>query len=829
MKKRAAFFLISLILLTTIASAADVAYIYRKSFKIDNNIINVFKDLGLTVDLIQEESQPYNYNNYRFIFVGDENFKRNIPINSYPSIVASYYNTDTWGLTDHEGVSQLGATHPLSVLINSHQYQVYTQATIAGVAIPYYYLDQGNKAPNMQQVAATETTASGYKVGDVISYAPAGAQLMNGHTQQGKLCFYGITKSSYWTPKAKDLFKGCVNYVAAECSSDNDCPSPSTSAPFCQGSDVYETQTTYTCVNGLLANCEPHETISLLEDCAYDCANGACIGECTKDSDCDDQDINTEDICHEPTTPNSYCTNDPITCHNNEDCGIDGLIDGLFCTGNNITQNYQTWTCNLPGTAQSSCTSALTSQLIQICADVCIDGACEIIVCSTDADCDDSDIDTADTCHKPGQVDSYCTNDPITCHNNEDCGINGFTGSPTCSGLDIIQDYETFTCHSPNTPQSTCTSDVQPQILDTCQDACTNGQCQDITCHNNADCGDQNPLTLDECINPGTIISECRNTPINCNNNLDCGFIGFFGNQYCSLDNIMQNYQTAICNNPATLQSSCDLQVTQTLLNTCPFACLNGICIACDENTDCDDADPDTADICYNPATINSYCSNEDTTPQNIACTTNPDCGTSTAVSPLFCSLNNVNQLFLTWICNNPGTVQSYCSTQYQQQIMQTCPDICTNGQCTTTPCQNECTTGTQQCSGSGYVTCGNYDADSCTEWSSTVTPCTYGCTNGNCNPAPPQPPACTNDCTAGARQCSGVGYQVCGNYDTDSCLEWSPVTSCTYGCSAGTCNPQPPQQDPQCDDDLDNDGDKKVDYPADPQCSSRFDNDEAS
>ncbi|MCX6712905.1 MAG: DUF2341 domain-containing protein, partial [Candidatus Vogelbacteria bacterium] len=52
---------------------------------------------------------------------------------------------------------------------------------------------------------------------------------------------------------------------------------------------------------------------------------------------------------------------------------------------------------------------------------------------------------------------------------------------------------------------------------------------------------------------------------------------------------------------------------------------------------------------------------------------------------------------------------------------------------------------------------------------------------------------SCTDDCApSGAKQCSGTtGYQTCGNYDTDTCLEWSSATACSTGqtCSGGTCS----------------------------------------
>jgi hypothetical protein len=49
----------------------------------------------------------------------------------------------------------------------------------------------------------------------------------------------------------------------------------------------------------------------------------------------------------------------------------------------------------------------------------------------------------------------------------------------------------------------------------------------------------------------------------------------------------------------------------------------------------------------------------------------------------------------------------------------------------------------------------------------------------------------CANDCASGTKQCSGNGVQTCGNYDTDSCLEWSLPTPCSSGqiCSSGSCS----------------------------------------
>jgi hypothetical protein len=106
--------------------------------------------------------------------------------------------------------------------------------------------------------------------------------------------------------------------------------------------------------------------------------------------------------------------------------------------------------------------------------------------------------------------------------------------------------------------------------------------------------------------------------------------------------------------------------------------------------------------------------------------------------------------------------------------------------------CYDECSySGQKQCSGTGaYQTCGNYDTDSCFEWSGAVSCSTgYTCSAGNCVYTAP---TCNDECSySGQKQCSGTGaYQTCGNYDTDSCFEWSGAVSCStgYTCSAGNC-----------------------------------------
>ena len=66
MKERLISLLLLFIFLISFVAAADVAYIYRRSLKIDDNILGVFSDEGLDVDLIDEDDLPMDFSDYRF-------------------------------------------------------------------------------------------------------------------------------------------------------------------------------------------------------------------------------------------------------------------------------------------------------------------------------------------------------------------------------------------------------------------------------------------------------------------------------------------------------------------------------------------------------------------------------------------------------------------------------------------------------------------------------------------------------------------------------------------------------------------------------------------
>ena len=135
----------------------------------------------------------------------------------------------------------------------------------------------------------------------------------------------------------------------------------------------------------------------------------------------------------------------------------------------------------------------------------------------------------------------------------------------------------------------------------------------------------------------------------------------------------------------------------------------------------------------------------------------------------------------------NCGTANDGCGNTLNCSTCatgQTCvANVC---QSSGSSCTNACTSGAKQCSGNGVQTCSDTNGDGCTEWGTAVACQTgYTCSTGTC-----VAPTCTNQCTSGAKQCSGNGVQTCSDTNGDGCTEWGTAVACQTGyiCSTGTC-----------------------------------------
>ena len=116
------------------------------------------------------------------------------------------------------------------------------------------------------------------------------------------------------------------------------------------------------------------------------CENGACVGGCQDDSDCDDGLSCTEDTCL-LGTGDCLFTNIDARCN-----------DGLFCTG--------TETCDPTDADAGADGCVATGDPCSGTTPVCDEGSNQCNACLVSADCDDGFSCTDDTC----EVDGSCTN-----------------------------------------------------------------------------------------------------------------------------------------------------------------------------------------------------------------------------------------------------------------------------------------------------------------------------------------------------------------------------------------------------------------------------------
>jgi len=179
-------------------------------------------------------------------------------------------------------------------------------------------------------------------------------------------------------------------------------------------------------------------------------------------------------------------------------------------------------------------------------------------------------------------------------------------------------------------------------------------------------------------------------------------------------------------------------------------------------------------------------------------CSKNSDCGTDGWVNSPSCSNNDVYQNYKTYICNNPGTPSSSCTSSTASKLKQDCGDttyeLWSAPYCNGKIVEKSRTVHNKGCS-SGACTAAD------TTEKQTVQTCQYSCTNGVCTgqPACSTNSDCGTDGYTDSPFCqSGNVYQ---NYVTYTCSNPGNTNAactnnkaaklkqtCSSGCSGGIC-----------------------------------------
>jgi hypothetical protein len=245
--------------------------------------------------------------------------------------------------------------------------------------------------------------------------------------------------------------------------------------------DVVQIYRTYECLNKGTgaADCTSSEEEIVKKSCRFGCFQGECEGvtcylnsECgedewVRDKYCQDGDIWQDYLiyrCREKGTDyshcdsyeegrirrgcdngcsNGVCLSADFACSTNTDCGKDGLIGSLYCSSGDVWQRHRTWTCHNAGTHDAYCSYDDDKELIEDCAEECVNGKCVADVCNIDSD----------------------------------CGINYWIGVPYCEGDDVYQIYRIWSCDVPGT--DSCSYSDSVHLKENCAVSCLNAVCVD--------------------------------------------------------------------------------------------------------------------------------------------------------------------------------------------------------------------------------------------------------------------------------------------------------------------------------------------------------------
>lgn len=313
---------------------------------------------------------------------------------------------------------------------------------------------------------------------------------------QGSKSWNGSWKIKTWTAKKKEgcssnsdcgSYEVCNNSkcVEVECKKDSQCPSDlDVGSPECNGNTVQQKYKDYYCADAgkTYANCDYDYEYKTTQDCGVvGCSNGKC--------------------------------NPKPNCSSKAECGTDSFIGNPLCQNGDVMQDYITYACNFPGTANAFCSNSTQNKIVKDCVakEICDNAQCKTVACAKNSDCG-TDIwigvpscknghvyqqKTEYSCNNAGQLNASCSNNVIekkkqdcgskgcingaciVCNSNTDCGINGYEGNPFCSNNSVYQKFVTYACNNPGTANASCLPSSGNNLVKDCQvgETCESGVC----------------------------------------------------------------------------------------------------------------------------------------------------------------------------------------------------------------------------------------------------------------------------------------------------------------------------------------------------------------
>jgi hypothetical protein len=511
---------------------------------------------------------------------------------------------------------------------------------------------------------------------------------------------------------------------------------------FCNGPD--------TCSNGSCSvsdgdPCSADQDFPFCNESAQRC------DQCTQDSDCaDDGNVCTDHACD---VDEGVC----VVSNNTASCD-----DGLWCNGTDTCSEGACGHAGDPCGAGETCNEATDS--------------CD--VCTTNADCNDGNVCTTDTC-SGGQCSNVnntaSCDDGLFCNGADTCSSGTCThaGDP-CSGGD--------TCNESYNRCDECQQNSDCDDGNLCTtDTCSSGQCSNV--NNSNSCSDGNACTVGDTCSGGSCQAgsalNCNDSNVCTNDSCDPGS----GCQY--VNNTVSCNDGLFCNGADTCSGgSCTHAGDPCGSDTCNET--TNTCDACQQHADCNDGNVCTTDSCSG-----GQCSNVNNT---ASCDDGLFCNGTDTCSGGSCSSHTGDPCSGGDTCNETMNTCDACQQHADCDDGNPCTDDeCSSGQCLNWNNSDSCDdglfcNGADTCSGGVCTHAGNpcSGGDSCNETTNSCDSCT---TNADCNDGN----VCTTD-TCSSGQCSNVNNSAscddglfCNGADT--CSSGSCSSHAGDPCGSDICN----------------------------------------
>ena len=226
MKKIILSLIFVFILFSLSVQAKDVVYVARN---IDNNFLNAINDLNLSYDIINDNDiTNTNFFNYKLILVGNDVFANanNIPVDKLNSLIVNIFHADDFGIT-RSNPNSAASSQPLIIKnIDTNKFvtsglgnftTIYTSCCFGnGISVPVYSLSRAN--PISRYIVSSNVN----DLDAVIAVNFPGIKLLNNKISFGRVTFFGITESDFWTNEARELFKRSLAFTLNGYDGDND-------------------------------------------------------------------------------------------------------------------------------------------------------------------------------------------------------------------------------------------------------------------------------------------------------------------------------------------------------------------------------------------------------------------------------------------------------------------------------------------------------------------------------------------------------------------------------------------------------------------------------